>query len=132
MQCSSDRAACVVEEEAELRQQNRTTDAIYEELMDLKEKRCRLEIAAEDGWLNAGNRLRPVREDIEERMQELMTRGAPLPEMHCEKHFEEWHVMGKEAEAQSIQSSARQTQLLTTVAAIVGGVWAVVLAAAST
>merc|ERR1719235_3046532 len=124
MQCSSDRAACVVEEEAELRQQNRTTDAIYEELMDLKEKRCRLEIAAEDGWLNAGSRLRPVREDIEERMQELITRSAPLPEMHCEKHFEEWHVMGK------AQSSARRSQLLSTVAAIVGGAWVAVVAAA--
>lgn len=123
MQCSSDRAACFVEEEAQLQQKNRTTELIYEELMDLKEKRCRLELAAEDGWLNAGSRLKPVREDIEKRMHELLARGASLPEMHCEKHFEEWKTLDKAG-----QSSASQTSVLMTAMVVVGSIWLTVVA----
>jgi len=93
MECESDRAACLVEEETiAASPRPRTEEHIYAELRDLKEKSCRLELAEADGWLNAGVRLRTVRHDIDAKMSELETMKAATPEMHCEKHFEEFHM----------------------------------------
>lgn len=69
----------------------RATELIYEELKDLKERRCSLELATADGWLNTEKQLPAIRKQIEKCMEELTAQGALLPEMHCEKHFEEWH-----------------------------------------
>eukprot|EP00927_Polykrikos_kofoidii_P010628 TRINITY_DN14478_c0_g1_i1.p1 TRINITY_DN14478_c0_g1~~TRINITY_DN14478_c0_g1_i1.p1 ORF type:complete len:310 (-),score=52.81 TRINITY_DN14478_c0_g1_i1:65-994(-) len=91
MLCSPDTATCVVEEESHFWRKNRTKTTIYEELLEFKERKCRLEMAADDGWLNADLRLRSVSMEIEKRMQELRAMQAPLPEMHCGKHFQEWH-----------------------------------------
>eukprot|EP00927_Polykrikos_kofoidii_P030240 TRINITY_DN2604_c1_g1_i1.p1 TRINITY_DN2604_c1_g1~~TRINITY_DN2604_c1_g1_i1.p1 ORF type:complete len:315 (+),score=47.03 TRINITY_DN2604_c1_g1_i1:76-1020(+) len=91
MLCTAEKATCLVEEEAHLWRQNRTKTTIYEELVELKENKCRLEMAAEDGWLNADRQLKTVSLNIETRMRELRELMAPLPEMHCEKHFKEWH-----------------------------------------
>jgi hypothetical protein len=90
MQCTAERAACLVEENSQLANVERTKDTVYEELKDLKEKRCRLEMASDDGWLNAAKQLEYVNREIDSRKSELADMQAPLPEMHCEKHFEEW------------------------------------------
>jgi len=101
MQCSKEKAFCLYERETELSFQpkparNRTDDEIYDELRDLKERACRLELAADDGWLNAERQLQNVKPDIDRCMGELIERGVKLPEMHCEKHFEEWHYPATE------------------------------------
>lgn len=90
MACSPDRATCLVERDSELYQQ-REPDLIYEELRELKEKKCRLDMHADNGWLNAQRQLGSVKLEIDHRMEELVGQNASLPEMHCEKHFEEWH-----------------------------------------
>lgn len=71
--------------------QEENYDELYEELMDLKEEKCRLQLAVEDGWLNADKKLDKVMAKIGKKMQELAAAGQKLPEMHCYKHFEEWH-----------------------------------------
>eukprot|EP00929_Paragymnodinium_shiwhaense_P074429 TRINITY_DN38092_c0_g1_i1.p1 TRINITY_DN38092_c0_g1~~TRINITY_DN38092_c0_g1_i1.p1 ORF type:complete len:443 (+),score=152.05 TRINITY_DN38092_c0_g1_i1:99-1427(+) len=90
MACSPDRATCMIEEDSEL-YNRRSKDLIYEELRELKEKKCRLEMHADSGWLNAQRQLGTVKVEIDHRMNELIAGNASLPEMHCEKHFEEWH-----------------------------------------
>jgi hypothetical protein len=90
MQCTIDRATCLMEEDA-LLYNKRDKDTVYEELKDLKEKKCRLEMAAEDGWINAATQLSSVNSEIDSRFKELDRLAAAYPEMHCEKHFEEWH-----------------------------------------
>jgi hypothetical protein len=110
-QCSRDRASCLVERESQLRHVNSTSkESIYEKLRDLKERRCRLELAAEDGWINAEARLIPIREETDELIQDLQRRSEPLPEMHCEKHFEEWHY--PEARSSVMHQATAQSALL--------------------
>mmetsp|Transcript_76301 Transcript_76301/g.227403 ORF Transcript_76301/g.227403 Transcript_76301/m.227403 type:complete len:153 (+) Transcript_76301:2-460(+) len=48
-------------------------------------------LAVDDGWLNARKRLKLVEDKIRKAMEDLSASGQKLPEMHCEKHFEEWH-----------------------------------------
>lgn len=90
MACSPDRATCLVERDSEM-YAKRCPDLIYEELRELKDKKCRLQMHADGGWLNAQRQLSSVNLEIDHRMEELVTQNASLPEMHCEKHFEEWH-----------------------------------------
>lgn len=66
-------------------------DEIYDDLRELKEKKCQLEVAARDGWLNADRRLKETNSEIAEKLEWLEEKGYRIPEMHCEKHFEEWH-----------------------------------------
>eukprot|EP00927_Polykrikos_kofoidii_P003774 TRINITY_DN1151_c0_g1_i3.p1 TRINITY_DN1151_c0_g1~~TRINITY_DN1151_c0_g1_i3.p1 ORF type:complete len:339 (-),score=50.41 TRINITY_DN1151_c0_g1_i3:138-1154(-) len=109
MLCTEDKATCLVQEEADLWARNRTTTTIYEELVELKEDKCRLELAAEDGWLNAAFKLKSVALEIDKRMKELKAYPAPLPEMHCEKHFEEWHEEHMPKPKVDARSSSRYT-----------------------
>lgn len=59
-------------------------------LQDLKEKKCQLELAKSDGWVNADNQLVKVDSQIETEMLLLRSSGQLKPEMHCEKDFREW------------------------------------------
>merc|ERR1719265_2705827 len=63
---------------------------ILHQLMALKEQKCQLELAHQDGWVNADNQLAQVNPMIEARFHQLVMMGSKLPEMHCEKDFEEW------------------------------------------
>jgi len=95
MQCSKERAVCLFERDGEFTPVKRVEKAkasedIYEELKDLKERKCRLQMASEDGWLNADKQLTEVNTKIDKAMSVLETRSEKTPEMHCEKHFEEW------------------------------------------
>jgi len=96
-ECSKDKAVCLSELESDLEAEapevKKTPEEVIEELRDLKEKKCRLDLAAEDGWLNAQKQLEETNGEIEARLADLVERGDRLPEMHCEKHFEEWHEL---------------------------------------
>jgi len=66
-------------------------DEVYEELASLKEDKCKLEFAMQDGH-NVDEKLQKrVLKEISQKMEELEKAGQKLPEMHCYKHFEEWH-----------------------------------------
>lgn len=97
IRCSQEKAECMDERQSRSLPEANSTDAskmaseLYEVLRELKEKRCRLKLAVEDGWLNAKKQLKVVEDRIKRQMEDLTTMGQPLPEMHCEKHFEEWH-----------------------------------------
>lgn len=66
-------------------------EKVYLELYDLKERKCRLMFAMNDGWENLEDRLNKVLKEINHVLKELEKAGKKLPEMHCYKHFEEWH-----------------------------------------
>lgn len=129
MACSPDRATCLVERDSEM-YSKRCPDLIYEELRELKDKKCRLEMHADGGWLNAQRQLTSVNLEIDHRMEELVNQNASLPEMHCEKHFEEWHEdhLNKPEEgpyrsgAAETMTALRLAAPLCLVAAIVGAV----------
>jgi len=65
-------------------------DEVYEELASLKEDKCKLQFLRNDGH-NVDKKLRKVMKEIDQKMEELNKAGQKLPEMHCYKHFEEWH-----------------------------------------
>jgi len=65
-------------------------DEVYEELASLKEKKCKIQFAMNNGH-KFHKKLKKVEEEINEKMEELNEAGQKLPEMHCYKHFEEWH-----------------------------------------
>jgi len=95
MQCTRERAVCLFEREGYFSavkqvEKNKTTEDLYEELKDLKERTCRLQMAAEDGWLNSEKQLTDVKSRIDKAMSVLQSRGEKTPAMHCGKHFEEW------------------------------------------
>merc|ERR1719433_1026819 len=79
---------------------------IYGKLLKLKQKRCHFTSAEMNGWLNAGTRLKDVESDIEMYMRELTARRVELPEMHCGKHFEEWHENPLVAKSKQTENSA--------------------------
>jgi len=66
-------------------------EKVYDELYDLKERKCRLMFAMNDGWENLEDKLNTVLKKINLVLKALEDAGKKLPEMHCYKHFEEWH-----------------------------------------
>merc|ERR1719379_1201617 len=60
----------------------KSTEALQEELEDLIEKKCKLEEAEKDGWLNADNRLREIEPEIEHHVEELKSRKAEVPDIN--------------------------------------------------
>lgn len=85
-QAAKDAAAAEEEERLEIKR-----DEMYDDLRELKERKCQLQVAARDGWLNADRRLKETNAEIDEKLEWLTEKGFRIPEMHCEKHFEEWH-----------------------------------------
>jgi len=69
-----------------------TQSFYYHRLKQLKLEKCRHEVAHNSGWVNARARLQEVLVKIDEDMTELRKRSIALPEMHCEKDFEEFHL----------------------------------------
>jgi len=97
IRCKQEKAECMDEESSRSLPEANSTEAtrmaadMYDHLRDLKDQRCRLKLAVQDGWLNAKKRLEKVEAEIKRQMEDLTMMRQPLPEMHCEKHFEEWH-----------------------------------------
>lgn len=95
--CRHERAECIHEEvamPAEVVYAPKpvlTKEEIYDKLRELKEEKCRLQVAMNDGWLNAKGQLEETNLEIQKLIDQLATLGEKMPEMHCEKHFEEWH-----------------------------------------
>merc|ERR1719235_1378789 len=121
-ECSTEKAVCVSELESDLQEEEhklaeaeKSPEEVYEELRDLKEKKCRLALAAEDGWLNAKRHLADAETAISERMTDLEGRKVKTPEMHCEKHFEEWNDPNAPAE---MESGATRAGLVVATAAL--------------
>lgn len=77
-------------EEPEPLEARETVEDILQDLEGMKEKKCELEMSIRYRWLNADNRLRKLKVAIADRMKDLLKKGHKLPEMHCEKDFEEW------------------------------------------
>lgn len=102
-QCSASGVKCTMEAaKVENVTAEETVEDILADLNDFKEQKCELERSARYGWLNADNRLRELMPVIEARMMDLLAKNHALPEMHCEKDFEEWWTPAppaKEAEA---------------------------------
>jgi len=65
-------------------------DEVYEKLASLKEDKCSLQFAMSNGH-NVDKKLQGVMEEIDQKIEELNKACQKLPEMHCYKHFEEWH-----------------------------------------
>jgi len=107
MECSPEKAVCVADRESMLHARSQTTEETYEDLMHLKEEKCRLEAAEEDGWLNTKKQLADVNNEIQKHMHILSKRCEKRPEMHCEKHFEEWHLSNCKVE--EAKSASRRT-----------------------
>lgn len=59
-----------------------STEALQAEVADLIEKKCRLEEAEKDGWLNADNRLKTLVPEIEAKVKELKARDAEVPDIN--------------------------------------------------
>merc|ERR1719217_441523 len=66
--------------EPEIHQQS--TQIIKEELKDLIKKKCKLEQAEKDGWLNADNRLRDLMPEIEAHVKVLKERKEEVPDIN--------------------------------------------------
>lgn len=79
-----------------LKKEEVSYDEVYEELASLKEEKCRLQFAKDDGHKVDKKRLGQVMEEINQKMEELEEASQKTPEMHCYKHFEEWHEPSKE------------------------------------
>jgi len=76
--CTSNRAVCTVEvrtvDGREVKEE--TPEQILDDLAAMKEKKCRLEKANEDGWLNADRRLEELKPYIEERLEALQSKSS--------------------------------------------------------
>jgi len=83
--CTSNRAVCTVEVQTvdgrEVKEE--TADQILDDLAAMKEKKCRLEKANEDGWLNSDRRLEELKPYIEERLEALQSTNSTKPWMGC-------------------------------------------------
>jgi len=87
----SDDNATVKQEEAEEEKKEEVSyDEVYQELASLKEDKCKLQLAATDGY-EVDKDLQKVMKQIDQKLEELTKAGQKRPEMHCYKHFEEWH-----------------------------------------
>jgi len=82
--CSSMQAVCAMttngkekEEVAEL-----DSEILQDKLKELIKKKCKLEEAEKDGWLNADNRLREVEPEIEHYVEVLKSRKADVPDVN--------------------------------------------------
>mmetsp|Transcript_11979 Transcript_11979/g.18082 ORF Transcript_11979/g.18082 Transcript_11979/m.18082 type:complete len:337 (+) Transcript_11979:120-1130(+) len=75
----------------------RSLDDIYDELQELKTQKCSLDMATDEGWFDTSSKLPKVKQRIRECIEELEAKQALIPEMHCEKHFEEWSPPPKRA-----------------------------------
>jgi len=73
-----------------LQKEEPSYDEVYEELASLKEEKCKLQFAMQDGH-KVEKKFQAVLKEIDQKMEELEKAGQKLPEMHCYKHFEEWH-----------------------------------------
>jgi len=60
-----------------------STEELQDDLKELIKKKCKLEQAEKDGWLNADNRLREVEPEIEAHVKALKARKADVPDMSC-------------------------------------------------
>merc|ERR1719393_105921 len=67
---------------AEPKVAEKTTENLQEELKDLIKKKCKLEEAEKDGWLNADNRLREIEPEIEHHVEVLKSRKADVPDVN--------------------------------------------------
>lgn len=99
MKCTEERAECWVDERSRTmpapagnasQVSARQIEEKYEALRSLKEERCRLKVAATDGWLNAEKNLADAEAKIKAHMQDLAAAGRPLPQMKCDKPFEDF------------------------------------------
>jgi len=78
------------DDNATLKKEEVSYDEVYEELAGLKEDKCKLQLAMNDGY-EVDRDLRKVMKQIDQKLEELEKAGQKRPEMHCYKHFEEWH-----------------------------------------
>lgn len=59
-------------------------ERLLEDLQELRAKKCELEQAVKNGWLNADNRLEEVEYRIRDKINQLKALGGTLPRMNCE------------------------------------------------
>lgn len=85
-ECSTDKAVCHMTKSSkdEPDMHMRPTTEIQRELKELYARKCKLEEAEKDGFINADNRLRQVNPEIEEHIKTLTARNETVPELSCE------------------------------------------------
>lgn len=94
------------------------TERTYMELRELKEEKCRLELNEKDGWVNARHQRHLIMHDVQSRMATLEALRVPVPEMHCEKDFEEWDYYTLDTLPSVPQSSAVRASAMALVIAV--------------
>lgn len=87
--CASDKVLCTMEtvtssKTMEAKPHEQSTPELQDELKELVKKKCKLEEAEKDGWLNADNRLRELEPEIEDHVKALEARKADVPAMSCD------------------------------------------------
>lgn len=82
--CSSMKAVCTMttSEKEKPKVAELSDEVIQDELKDLIKKKCKLEEAEKDGWLNADNRLREIEPEIEHHVEVLKSRKADVPDVN--------------------------------------------------
>lgn len=63
---------------------------LYQSLQQMKEDKCQLEGAVEKGYVNADDRLGLLVPSIEAQLGELESKCLKIPELRCDKDFEEF------------------------------------------
>merc|ERR1719389_13322 len=85
--CTSDKVLCTemetVGNKTEVEVHEKSTKELQDELKELIKKKCKLEEAEKDGWLNADNRLRELEPEIEDHVKALEDRKADVPNLSC-------------------------------------------------
>jgi len=83
--CSGDKAVCSAPHDGLKKDEHHTeqsTEELQKELEDLIQKKCKLEEAEKDGWLNADNRLRELKPEIDDHVDQLKARKAEVPDVN--------------------------------------------------
>jgi len=93
-----------------LKKEEPSYDEVYEELSSLKEDKCKVLFAKDNGHEVDEKKLGKVKEEIDQKMEELEEACQKLPEMHCYKHFEEWTEPSKDCKDKDKAKAAGLTK----------------------
>lgn len=83
--CSAKQATCkeVISSGDEAHTWQKPSEQIQKELEEMYKERCQLNAAARKGVLNADNRLRELKPEIDDHVEQLQGRNATVPEENC-------------------------------------------------